>query len=174
MSERRERQDEVRRLLWNESAPDARYTDVAAARADVVEQYKLYVEMADAISQRRGLTNTFFLTINTAIFTAIGVVWNAGSGEASVWLVVPLIAVLGQCGAWFYLLRSYRLLNTAKFDVIGLLEERLPVAPYAAEWKALGEGKDRRLYWPLSHVEKWVPVLFMAAYVSGYLALVTS
>ena len=31
-----------------------------------------YVEMADRIIQRRGLTNTFFLTLNTAIFTAVG------------------------------------------------------------------------------------------------------
>jgi hypothetical protein len=36
--------------------------------------------MADRISSRRGLTNTFFLTLNTAIFTVIGVFWNKRPG----------------------------------------------------------------------------------------------
>jgi hypothetical protein len=43
-----------------------------------LEQYKIYVEMADRISARRGMTNTFFLTLNTAIFTAVGVFWLFG------------------------------------------------------------------------------------------------
>jgi len=33
------------------------------------EQYKLYVEMADKISERRGHANTFFTTVNTLLFT---------------------------------------------------------------------------------------------------------
>ena len=32
-----------------------------------LEQYKLYVEMADRISSRRQNANSFFLSINTAI-----------------------------------------------------------------------------------------------------------
>ncbi|MGH6629978.1 MAG: RipA family octameric membrane protein, partial [Burkholderiales bacterium] len=39
----------------------------------ILEQYKTYVEMADRISGCRALANTFFLTLNTAIFTVIGV-----------------------------------------------------------------------------------------------------
>jgi hypothetical protein len=31
----------------------------------VLEKYKLYVEMADRVSARRGLTNSFFLALNT-------------------------------------------------------------------------------------------------------------
>src|SRR4051794_23317808 len=58
--------------LWAEAVSDAD----AAYRSAVLEQYKIYVEMADRISARRGLTNTFFLTLNTAIFTLIGVFWQ--------------------------------------------------------------------------------------------------
>jgi hypothetical protein len=55
----------------------------------------------------------------------------------------PLVA-LGQCFAWFYLVWSYRLLNSAKYQVVGALEERLPASPFwAAEWWALGEGTNR-------------------------------
>jgi hypothetical protein len=159
--------------LWTEDAKDKFYSsDAAAYQAAVLEQYKIYVEMADRISQRRGLTNTFFLTLNTAIFTAVGVFWEHKPHGQAWWLAFPLIMLLGQCFAWFYLLRSYRLLNTAKYEVVGALEMRLPASPYwRAEWTALGEGKDPKKYWPLSHIESWIPVFFAALYVSGFVAL---
>ncbi|MGY2119142.1 RipA family octameric membrane protein, partial [Nocardia gipuzkoensis] len=88
------------------------------------------------------------------------------------WLAIPLAAALGECFAWFYLVRSYRLLNSAKYQVVGALEERLPASPFwRAEWWALGEGKNRALYWPLSHIEQSVPILFSLVYVSGFLAI---
>jgi hypothetical protein len=42
-------------------------------QAAIMDQYKLYVEMADRTSARRSLMNTFFLTLNTGIFTVIAV-----------------------------------------------------------------------------------------------------
>ncbi|MGV9866302.1 RipA family octameric membrane protein [Rhodococcus koreensis] len=81
--------------------------------------------------------------------------------------------MLGQCFAWSYLVRSYRLLNSAKYQVVGALEERLPASPFwRAEWSALGEGTDRTRYWPLSHIEQWIPILFALAYLSRFLALI--
>src|ERR1019366_3230044 len=125
--------DEVRPTLWNQSAgPVGGLQD----RDTILEQYKLYVEMADRISARRNLTNTFFLTLNTAIFAAIGALWKDQTKIASWLLVFPLLAFVVQCGAWFFLVRSYRQLNSAKYTVIGVLEERLPASPYwKAEWK---------------------------------------
>jgi hypothetical protein len=159
--------------LWNERAMAERYGGDAKAYQDaLLEQYKMYVEMADRISLRRGLTNTFFLTLNTAIFTAVAVFWKDRPDAEARWLVFPLLVVLGQCFAWFYLVRSYRQLNTAKYQVIGVLEERLPASPYwRAEWLALGEGKDPKRFWPLTHIEQWIPVLFAVLYVAGFVAL---
>lgn len=37
------------------------------------EQYKLYVEMADRISARRMLANSFFVGVHTALITAFTV-----------------------------------------------------------------------------------------------------
>jgi hypothetical protein len=57
--------------------------------------------------------------------------------------------------------------------VVGALEERLPASPYRrAEWKALGEGKDPARYWPLTHLEQWIPLLFAATYVAGFIAVI--
>jgi hypothetical protein len=59
-----------------------------------------------------------------------------------------------------------------KYAVIGALEERLPASLYwRAEWKALGEGKDPTRYWPLSHLEQWIPLLFAITYVAGFIAV---
>ncbi|MEU3009346.1 RipA family octameric membrane protein [Nocardia asteroides] len=167
-----DQQSTVSSRLWN----DVSEGDVdrsSAYDSAVLEQYRLCVEMADRVSARRGLANSFFLTLNTGIFTLVTVFGKSPPTETAGWLVIPLIAVLGQCFAWFYVVRSYRLLNCAKYQVVGALEERLPASPFwRAEWWALGEGRDRARYWPLSHIEQWVPVLFAVAYVSGFLAIV--
>lgn len=160
--------------LWTEDALDKLYGgDAAAYQSAVLEQYKIYVEMADRVSQRRGFANTFFLTLNTAIFTAVGLFWEHKPNGQVWWLVFPLAMLLGECFAWFYLLRSYRLLNSAKYEVVGALEKRLPASPYwRAEWTALGEGKNPEKYWPLSHIESWIPGFFAALYACGFAALI--
>lgn len=162
---------EISDRLWND-LPETQGTEDRTYDSMVLEQYRLYVEMTDRVSARRGLANSFFLSLNTGIFALASLFGKSPPPDTAVWLVIPLIAILGQCFAWFYLVRSYRLLNSAKFQVIGALEERLPASPFwKAEWWALGEGRNRAQFWPLSHIEQWVPVLFALAYVSGFLAI---
>jgi hypothetical protein len=166
----------IRAELWNDAVSAADYEDGRERyQAAIMEQWKLYVEMADRISNRRGLTNTFFLTLNTAIFTLIGVLAKESSDLDSWVLVFPLIVVLGECAAWWWLVRSYRQLNSAKFVVVGLLEKRLPASPFStAEWNLLGEGKDWRKYLPLTHLEQWLPILFALVYLIGFVVVVAS
>jgi hypothetical protein len=68
-------EDMIRMKLWNMDVDTKSYEGAGEKyRAAILEQYKLYVEMADRISGRRGLTNIAFLTLNTAVSTIIGVV----------------------------------------------------------------------------------------------------
>jgi drug/metabolite transporter (DMT)-like permease len=167
---------DVRPTLWNGHIGALSYDAQSEKyRTAILEQYKIYVEMADRVSARRALANTFFLTLNTAVFTAIGVFWNRRPEASAWWLLFPLVVLLGQCTAWFWLIRSYRQLNAAKWTVVGALEEQLPASPYwSAEWKAVGEGDDPSKYWPLTHLEQWIPVLFAACYLGGFLAVLLS
>jgi hypothetical protein len=89
------------------------------------------------------------------------------------YLVLPLVLLVVLCLAWFWLVRSYRQLNSGKYAVIGALEERLPASPYwNAEWDALGNGEDKAIYWPLTHLEQWVPCVFALTYICGFLVVV--
>jgi hypothetical protein len=159
----------IRPTLWTTPAADE------GDRGVVLEQYKLCVEMADRVSARRGLANTFFLSLNSAIFAAFGVFADdVPRGHRGV-LIIPLAILMVQCLAWFWTLRSYRQLNSAKYAVIGAMEERLPASPYwAAEWAALGGGRDPARYWPISHVESIVPAVFALAYLATLIVIVTT
>jgi hypothetical protein len=134
--------------------------------AIVLEQYKLYMEMADRISERRDKANGFFLTLNTAVISAIGIFLDKFGSFRPIWIVLlPTAALVLLCGFWFRLVKSYRQLNSQKFILIGEVEEKLPVRLWSTEWKRLGEGKAASKYVPLSEIEENIPVVFGVLYV---------
>lgn len=63
---------DLRADLWADGGQAQPGYSGADGTSVLLEQYKIYVEMADRVSARRGLTNTFFLSLNSAIFAAIG------------------------------------------------------------------------------------------------------
>jgi hypothetical protein len=132
-----------------------------------IEQYKLYVEMADRISERRQSANSFFLSVNTAIVALIGYVQlgQTLSSKQSFYFLVSIAGML-LCYTWYRLIRSYKDLNSGKFKVIHALEQRLPVAPYDAEWESLERGKNSKLYLPFTRVEMIVPWVFFLLHLS--------
>jgi hypothetical protein len=139
----------------------------------LLQQYLLYVQMADKISERRSLANTFFLTANTAILSTLGIVTAilpTNLVESGFLAFLAAITPVLLCYSWYRLVRSYQQLNSGKFTVIHEIEAMLPLAPYRAEWIALGEGKNPARYKPLTDVEKWVPVTFTILYVVVALA----
>lgn len=129
------------------------------------EQYKLYVEMADRISARRMLANSFFVGFHTALIAAFTVMLKENTLLPTLMGMTPFLAVIVLCYVWWRVVRSYSQLNSGKFKVVQELEKMLPVAPYDAEWNALGEGKKRKLYLPLTRVENCVPFCFGVLYV---------
>ncbi|MBS1844261.1 MAG: hypothetical protein JST53_07570 [Actinobacteria bacterium] len=138
-----------------------------------MDLYKLAVEMADRISARRGVANSFFLSINTGLVAVLG--------AADLRWYVP-VSGIAFCITWWALLKSYRELNTAKFEIIVRMEERLPERLFGEEWERLkrdsphggsGEEKQTRTwagklagYRELGEIERIVPVVFSAIYVA--------
>lgn len=56
-------------------------------------------------------------------------------------------------------------LSSGKFKIIHQIEQRLPLAPFDAEWEVLGRGKKRSLYLPFTKVEMAVPWVFFMLHV---------
>ncbi len=138
--------------------------------AHYIEQYKLYVEMADRISNRRQQANSFFLSVNTAVIAIVGYVQlgaEAGKSQAFYWLVS--IAGISLCYTWYRLIRSYKDLNSGKFKVVHAIEQKLPLALYDAEWESLEKGKNPDIYQPFTKVEMRVPWVFLILHVGVWL-----
>ena len=131
-----------------------------------MEQYKLFVETSERLVARRQVVNTFFLSANALALSALGLIAKGASQSPPVGLGIIAIAVaaLLLCVAWKTLVGSYRQLNRGKFAVIDRLEERLPAALFRAEWVALGEGKDPKLYKPFTATEGAVSLIFIIVY----------
>jgi hypothetical protein len=145
-------------LLWNEAGEG--YPSNEKWHAHLLDQYKLYVEMADRISNRRATANQYFLSVNSAILAFVGFMTTVKDGSAYLWTLA--VAGLALGGLWQLLIQNYSRLNAAKWQVVQKIEKRLPISPYDAEWEAMGRGKDPDRYRPISHLERLVPWVFLS------------
>lgn len=129
------------------------------------DQYKMYVEGAEKISDRRQNANNFFLTLNTVLISVIGLSFQVKAFDNISWsrLLLSFLGVL-ICIIFWFLLRAYKQLNSGKFKVIHEIEQQLPLSIYDYEWNILGSGKDKSKYYPFSHIELLIPWVFGIVY----------
>ncbi|HEX6873758.1 MAG TPA: hypothetical protein VF163_21875, partial [Micromonosporaceae bacterium] len=128
---------------------------------------------ADRVSSRRSSANAYFLTLQTALVAAAGLVREPL--QRLQWWVALAIAVVGTIVSvsWWLLLRNYRDLNRAKFEVINEIERLLPVAIFTEEWRFLKKRQIRLLgnrYTDLGAVERLLPGVFAGLYFLLFLA----
>ncbi|EAK0440217.1 hypothetical protein YZ15_04165 [Campylobacter lari] len=116
----------------------------------LLEQYKIAINMADKISDRRATANNFFLTLNSAILAFNGVKTEN---------IILLIGIL-ICIVWFFLIQDYRKLNKVKFKIINSIEHSLSANIMSYEWKILKQDKYRTL----TLKEMYIPLIFGLIY----------
>src|ERR1700724_2204464 len=98
--------------------------------------FKLYLDTAEKVSDRRAQANTWMLSVNSAIIALYGYL-QEHKGDEAVWLwAIPAAGAI-VCLAWAALLASYRKLNRAKFEVLMELEKDLPVPLFTRERDSL-------------------------------------
>lgn len=139
----------------------------------LLEQYRLFVEMADRVSQRRDQSNRFYVTFVSAIAGLLMVLARFGTSVNGIWPVVFLISgLLGTALSfiWFLNIKSYRTLNTAKFEIINDLERQLPYQGYSKEWELLRPATGSPKYLQLTRIEQLVPALIILLFlgIAGY------
>ncbi len=138
----------------------------------LLDQYKIYLGSAEKISDRRQKTNEFFLGLNTALVALLGFISTRTSDlDINLLIIVSSLAGMVVCYLWYRIIYSYKGLNGAKFDVVHLIEKRLPLALYDTEWEILGRGENRDKYWPFSHIELFVPWVFVVIYIILFLSI---
>lgn len=129
------------------------------------EQYKIYIAGMERISDRRESANRHFITLNSAILVLSGLVIQYTNSHKALLLLGLCGLGLVICVIFWFLINSYKQLNTAKFTMLHDMESKLPIEMYKNEWEILGEGKDKKKYFPFSHIERLIPLAFGLAYV---------
>lgn len=126
------------------------------------EQYKLYVETAERVSDRRQSANNFFLTLNSVLLTFTGYLTTL---SFAFWHTILAFAGISISILWYLTITSFRNLNSGKFKVIHDMEKNLPIKLFDDEWTHLGRGRNRKKYLKISVVEQGIPIVFFILYL---------
>lgn len=139
------------------------------------DQYKLYIDGIEKTSDRRQNALNFYLTINTLLIPALGLSFQfSGLNEVLIFKVFLTGIGVILSGVFYFLINSYKQLNTGKFNILHRIESKLPISTYKEEWQALGGGKDLKKYFPFSHIERLIPIFFGILYLMMAIGIVYS
>ena len=127
-----------------------------------LDQWKTYVEMSNAMSERRVSSNNFYLSANSLLIVLIGFLIEF---EHYIWLSLIFIIGITFSLNWFYLISQYKNYNNAKFKVINAIEGDLPYRGYTVEWEIIKNNKVNLMKIPLSNIEKIIPSVLCVVYL---------
>lgn len=134
----------------------------------LLEQYKLFVDMSDKLSTRRGHTNMFFITILSILFSLLNIfVENQIFINVYSWEFI-LVLSLGilLCITWYINISSYKKLNTAKFVIIHEMEKSLPFESFKKEWDEVQKRPAIKKYSELTTIEQFIPFIFIGLFAT--------
>ena len=144
-----------------------------AEPGQLLELYKLHTELADRVSQRREGANRLYAGLLTGFAAAVGALLSFESnGPENSTLLLGGVVGAALAASWFFVIRSYRQLNSGKFTALRELEDKLEHSFFKREWELLGEGREFRRYWKLTVVEVGLPAIFFVLSIVLVLASV--
>ena len=140
----------------------AKETYDGSFNADLLEQYKLYVQSAENVSARRVASSRYLLTLNAALVALYGI-QSSNPGPGWWTMLVPILGVLVSV-LWHRIIKSHRDLNAVKFEIIHEIEQWLPASLYAYEWRLAEEGRGK-IYRSVTDIERWIPLAFLGLHI---------
>jgi hypothetical protein len=160
------------------------------------EEFKLYYESTEKVTDRRLETNRWNYSICVAILVGVAAIvkWGVISAELR-WIGVGAVLLLCVmailfCQLWLAQIRDFKRLNDAKFDILNRMAPLLAFdpadpnrirsyQPFALEWDRLKhEGAVDRvrklnvLALKSSHMEQFIPRAFQMVFVAAVSALI--
>ncbi|PIP86970.1 hypothetical protein COW81_02800 [Candidatus Campbellbacteria bacterium CG22_combo_CG10-13_8_21_14_all_36_13] len=130
----------------------------------MLKQYDIYIQTLNHNSDTRQKTNTYFLTLNTLLITALGVSFTketpfiSNGGQLS----IPFIGII-FCVIWWAIMYSYKQQAIVKNKIIQCVEEYLPLSLYKAEWSILN-SKDDKIKYYFPKISLLIPWVFFILY----------
>ncbi|MDO8572160.1 MAG: hypothetical protein Q7S11_00120 [bacterium] len=132
----------------------------------VMEQYRLYIESINYVSDLKHRANSYLLTINTVLLTAAGLsLTKEEFFNPAVWHTVVPAAGLLLSFAWWYTTHVYKQINRVKFRILHCIEAHMPFAPYTTEWKIVEDTHSSPRKYPSEKIEPLVPWIFATLYL---------
>ena len=134
----------------------------------LLEIYKIHVEQANNISNRRTTINRFYQVFLSGLVVIFAATLQNKNGESVKLLsgisIEWIMLVLGGLGMWLTLIwcisvDSNLLQNTRKYETLKILEGKLEYQFLKQEWKFLGLDRDRT-YRSLATTEFLAPITF--------------
>lgn len=160
------------------------------------EEFQLYYESTEKVTDRRLDTNRWNYSICIAILVGIAAIarWSLAS-SALIWIGVVAIVVLSFmailfCQLWVGQIGDFKKLNSAKFDVLNKMAPYIEFdldhpgtmasfEPFKKEWEKLGElnaieevTNTSILALKSSNIEYFIPKAFTALFACITVALV--
>lgn len=134
--------------LWNDAEfPDQRVDPQRAQYLQALTSiYVYYAGTTAHISEPRMKGSMLCTTMCSAMVAGAATALVLGSGWVSS-IAVLIISAIGilLTWSWRWMLGHYRDLNTAKFEVLGEIEKRLPARPLVtAEWPVFTEKRKKK------------------------------
>ncbi len=135
----------------------------------LLEQYKIFSETAENLVTRRQNVNSFYISANTALITIGGTIFAIGSdGDLLAKLIVIFALTLPGIllnVSWYKMLQSYYINNQGKMKILSMIEQKLAVSLYDAEWKAMKNKYSKKKYVSFTDNEKKLPLVFSLFYM---------
>ena len=134
------------------------------------EEYKLFTESTQYLSERRHAATSTHLVINTAIITGLAFLIKDTElgGWSLVGVTIPLfVAGALACWIWYKMISQYKALIGWRYDQL-MAMERAAADSYQMYIKEYGEFFDSqrgREWFGFSRLEIWLPRLFLGLYV---------
>ncbi len=152
------------------------------------EEFRLYYESAEKVTDRRLSTNKFNYSISTTLLLVIAYIWNWSNVNSqfsyiafSITLVISLMATL-FCSLWIGKIEDYKLLNNAKFDILNEMSQNLIFGddelnvvssnPFQKEWEKLNNQNALQnvnslnvLALKSSNIEFFIPKAFRIIFI---------
>ena len=128
-----------------------------------LEQYKAILDTTEALQARRQTLHTFFMSINSLLIAAIGLLANESRDSEAIAVGVIVLGIGGGLlsESWRRQLIAYGNVSSSKWKVINEFEQALPSSPFCAEWQVL---RQKPKYRSFTENERFVPVVFELLY----------